>query len=194
MKIFLSKIFVFLLLLNMGAAYAVSYQGDEKDLPRLENLINILNVQQQELKRLVEMLTRLETWKTTLTSDNKKIAEEGELLKIDKKKYEAKEMSDADFNEKWVATGRSVEHANKLVLFQSDVKKFNAFVQEYNALTVKMDRVLSKRSPQQVARLIKSIQRLMDNMQAALKAGNITKAKFIAKQSDVAAEFGYVSD
>jgi len=194
MKIFLSKVFIFLLLLNVNAVYAAAYQGDEKDLPRLNNLINILNVQQQELQRLVKMLERLETWKTTLTSDNKKLAEEGELLKLDKEKHKNKEMSDSEFNKKWVDTRRSVEHANQLVLFQADVKKFNAFVQEYNALTVKMDRVLSKRSPKQVTRLIKDIQRLMDNMKAALKESNITKAKFIAKQSEVAAEFGYVSD
>ena len=194
MKYVFSKVIIIFLLLNIGAANAERYQGDKKDLPKLDNIINVLNVQQQELQRLVSMLERLEAWKTSLTQSNMSLAKEGDELKQDKKKSKNGEMASSEYKNKWEVTSRSLKYADNLVVFQEDVKKFNLFVKEYNVLALKMNHVLSKRSPQQVGQLIKEMRRLVSNMQAALKGGEIEKAKFMAQQSDAAAEFGYVAN
>ncbi|NOY66494.1 MAG: hypothetical protein GXP13_03680 [Gammaproteobacteria bacterium] len=192
-SVFNNIVFLFILL-AAGTINADGFQGDKKDLPSLNNLINVLNVQRQELQRLVDMLTRLETWKASLTQDNIKLSGEREQLKSDKDKIEKGTMTNSDFNKKWNVSGRLSSHDKAVGSFQEDVKKFNIFAKDYNELTVKMKHVLDKRSPQQVMRLIKEMRHLVSNMQAALKAGDIVKAKFMAKQSYAAAEFGYVAN
>lgn len=186
----LNNFLVVILLLSMSIVNAGSYLSDKKDAFVLNNLINVLVVQQQELQRLMSMLEVLETMKASLSKRNVGLGEQGELLQLDEEKVENGEITNSEFKGK----GASTQYANRRAEFQTDVEKFNVAVKEYNVLTVKMDHVLNKRSPSQVRQLIKEMRQLVENLQDALQAKNIIKAKFIAKQSVVAVEFGYVAN
>jgi len=178
-------------MLFAGAVHAERYMGDSKDLPGINNLVNILSVQHQELKRLIETLERLEGWKSDLDKKNSSLAMEGELAKQDKQKADAGEMSAEALNKKWHASGRSLKHDRDIKVFREEVAKFNVFVKDYNALTKKMNHILSKRTPIQVSKLISNMHKLIKNLRSAIKDGNIEKAKYIARQSAIASEFGY---
>jgi len=192
MKPELFKILLLFFLLTISAAHAERYMGDSKDLSTINNLMNVLNVQQHELERLMNMLDRLEKWKKNLNQKNTKLAKEGELAKQDKKKVDNGEMSAEAINEKWHKSGRSLKHDHELKSFREEVVKFNVFVKNYNVLASKMSHILSKRSPGQVGSLINNMRKLIANLKAALNDGNIEKAKFIAKKSAIATEFGYM--
>lgn len=171
------------------SAFAVRYPVDSA--PRITNLVNVLTVQQQQLEKLMGMLARLDDWKKQLTDENKRLAEEGELAKTDRQMYEKGQISEDELNRKWHMTGRSIQHERDLESFQQEVTDFNAYVKQYNSLTKTMSPVLSRRSPTEVRELIGEIRQLLDILQQALQDGNLEKARFIAKQSAIATEFGY---
>ncbi len=193
MKVYLSNYLLPLILLiaSIAPAQAVQYTGAHADAPKIENLLNILRVQQQELERLMNMLSRLDAWKQRLQSENQRLYEEGELAKQDKIKLDEGSITQQDLDKKWSTSGRSIRHDKDLKLFDEDVNEFNAFVKEYNLLTKKMSHVLASRSPKQVQVLIKGMGKLSANLGKAISNGNIEKARFIARKSGIAAEFGY---
>lgn len=188
------KLFLLLLLFNIGVVHAERYMGDNKDSPSINNLMTILKVQQQELQRLMSMLTRLEKWKQSLGKKNTELVKESELAKQDKKKEQRGEITAEALNEKWHKSGRSLKHDHDLKSFREDVASFNTFVKDYNVLANKMNHVLKKRSPGQVTGLIKKIRELLATLKTEIDDGNIEKAKFIARQSKIAAEFGYTAN
>jgi len=190
-KILAGSILSLFFLFNLTAVNAVRYFGDSSDAPRIENLLKVLVVQKQELQKLMSMLSRLDDWKDQLNKENTRLYEEGELAKLDRKKFEEGKVSEQELNEKWHASGRSLRHEQALKSFQEEVVGFNGFVKEYNLYTKKMSHVLEKRTPIQVKALIEGMQKLVRNMQKAMDDGNIEKALFIAKQSSIAKEFGY---
>ena len=172
-------------------AQAVRYLGDQSDAPKIENLLKILHVQQQELERLMTMLSRLDAWKKRLNNENARLYEEGELAKQDRKKFEEGKMTELALNKKWAISGRSIRHDKDMQLFEKDVSEFNAYVKEYNLLTKKMSHVLDSRSPTQVKLLIKDMHKLSGSLGRAMSDGNIEKARYIARKSAIAAELGY---
>jgi hypothetical protein len=184
-------IYIALMAAFIMPAQAVRYLGDHKDAPKIENLLNILRVQQEELERLMNMLSRLDTWKKRLSNENTRLYEEGELAKQDRKKFEEGKMTELALNKKWATSGRSIRHDKDMQLFEKDVSEFNAYVKEYNQLTKKMSHVLDSRNPTQVKLLIKEIRKLSASLGRAMSDGNIEKARYIARKSAIAAEFGY---
>jgi hypothetical protein len=172
-------------------AQAVRYPGNLDDAPKIENLLKVLRVQQQELERLMDMLSRLDTWKTRLNNENTRLYKEGELARQDRKKFKDGKMTELALNKKWHTSGRSIRHDKDLQLFKEDVSEFNAYVKEYNQLTKQMSHVLDSRSTIQVKLLIKDMRKLSSNLGRAMSDGNIEKARYIARKSAIAAEFGY---
>jgi len=177
-----------LLWLSM-AAFAVRYPVDSA--PRISNLVNILTVQQQQLEKLLDMLVRLDQWKEQLSDENKRLSVEGDLAKSDRLQFEKGKISEDDLNRKWHISGRSLQHERDLKVFEQEVSDFNAYVKQYNVLTKSMSPVLSRRSPSEVRELVGDIRSLLGILQQALQDGNLEKARFIAKQSAIATEFGY---
>lgn len=184
----------FLLMFSMLPVQAVRYAGDLTDAPGIDNLLKVLNIQQGQLENLMDMLSRLDEWKKKLSSDNQHLAAEGELAKQDRKKFESGKLTEDDLNKKWHMTGRSVKHGKALQSFQQEVVEFNAYVKEYNLLATKMSHVLNNRSPSQVKLLIGEMRKLVRILREAMNDGNIEKARYIARKSALAVEFGYSAD
>ncbi len=183
-----------LLMFCMLSAQAVRYAVDNGSALRIGNLLKVLNVQQQQLVNLMDMLSRLNDWKKKLNSENQRLAKEGELAKQDRQQFDNGKLSEDELNKKWHITGRSIKHDRELQSFKQEVTEFNAYVKEYNQLTSKMSHVLNNRSPSQVKLLIREIGKLVRILREAMDDGNIEKARYIAKQSAIAVEFGYSAD
>ncbi len=179
-----------LLGVSISPAHAVRY-GEAVDAPKIVNLLNVLRVQQQELERLMNMLSRLDSWKQRLNKENTRLYQEGELAKQDRKKFEQGDISEQALNKKWHTSGRSIRHDKDLQLFKDDVNEFNAYVKEYNQLTNKMSHVLDTRTPNEIKSLINDMRKLSTILDSAISDGNIEKARYIARKSAIAAEFGY---
>jgi len=189
-----SLLLFFLLSFGISVVHAVRYADKTANAPRIDNLVNVLNVQQQQLEKLLGMLSRLDDWKKKLNSENQRLATEGELAKQDREKFESGQLTEDELNRKWHITGRSIKHDKALQLFTQEVADFNTYVKEYNILTKKMSHVLNDRSPPQIKSLVTKMRKLVQILREALSDGNVEKARYIAKQSAIAGEFGYSSD
>ena len=184
------RLLFFAVLLGVSlSASAVRYPVDSE--PRINNLVNILTVQHQQLQKLLDMSARLDDWKMQLDDENKRLAKEGQLAKSDRLMFEEGKLSENDLNKKWHLSGRSAQHERELNMFEQEVSEFNAYVRQYNKLSNTMSTVLSSRSQSDVRELITEMRKLITILQQALQDGNLEKARFIAKQSVIASEFGY---
>ncbi|HEC28795.1 MAG TPA: hypothetical protein ENI65_04310 [Gammaproteobacteria bacterium] len=187
------KYFLFILAFAMPVSQvsAERFLGDPKDAFAIENLVKVLMVQYQQLEKLMAMLDKLDSWKKSLDRESTSLTREGELAKSDRTKLDNGQMTEDELNRKWHKSGRALKHESALKLFSEDIVKFNRFVETYNQLTKKMKHILEKRTPGKVTLLVGNMKKLVQKLQDSLKKGNIEKAKFIARQSAIAGEFGY---
>ena len=182
---------VFLAFVSAGPLQAERYLGDPREAAPLRQFLVSLRSQESQLQKLLKMLDRLEQWKAELNKENERLAIEGKAAKEDKKLHDAGKMTTEELNQKWLSSGRSLKHDGDLKRFKAEVARFNEYVRDFNHLATSLKPVIDKRSPEQVRRLVFEIHKLDRLMQDALENGNIEKAKYIAKRSAIASEFGY---
>jgi len=184
-------LFSLLLLSFMMSASAVRYLGDPKQAPAIKNLINILQVQSQEIEKVLRMLAALQNEKSGLDERKQKLGKAMQVLKADRVLVKAGKLSKSTYHEKWQEKGQEQQLQKDMDLFQNAVKKFNHSIKVFNLTAQKMKHVLKKRTPGQIAALVAEMKKLILKLQQALNEGNYEKALFIAHKSDVAKEFGY---
>lgn len=185
--------FILLFLLSgfLAPVSAVRYMGDPKDAPVIKNLITILQVQSQEIEKVLHMLGALQTEKQKLDKRKETLGKAMQTLKADKALLKEGKMSQQDYQHKWQKKGLEQQLNKDIQSFQQTVKKFNRSIRAFNIAATKMKHVLKKRTPGQMVSLVKAMKSLITELQKALDKGNYERALFIARKSEVAREFGY---
>jgi len=182
----------FLLITFLLPVSAVRYMGDPKDAAAIKTLITILQVQGQEIEKVLHMLSGLQKEKARLDERKKILGKAMHTLKTDKALLDAGKLSKKSFADKWQTEGHDKRLKKDYTVFQGAVKKFNKSINAFNVTAKKMQHVLKKRTPGQIGALRNAMRNLVEQLQAALKEGNYERARFIARKSDVAKEFGYI--
>jgi len=185
-----------LLLLILGSllttpVIAERYKGNPADRPPLDNLIAVLKVQVGEMEKLIKFLDDLDQGKKALAEQDARIGKDEQTLQADRKKLADANMTQQKFDSIWKSSGELKRHEQLKKQFSKNIESFNAKVAEFNVHVKKIKHALGGRSPEQVKAMIEDMHKLVSSLQEQLDDGNFEKAKFIAKQSNLAEIFGY---
>ena len=187
----ITSLLLILFVLLTTSAMAERYKGDPADRPPLDNLIAILKVQAGELEKLVKYLSDLDQGKQALAEQDSRIGTDERSLQADRKKMADASMTQKEFDAIWISSGELQRHEQLKKQFKMNIDIFNTKVVEFNDHVAKMKHALGGRSPKQVQAMISEMHELVRRLQKSLDEGNIEMAKFIAKQSKIAGQFGY---
>lgn len=168
MRLIKIPLLMVLVLLVAAGCQQRTPQGDERDAEPVRKLIGTLQDYHGRFQQLLEMRERLAAWHAKLNRENARLAKA------------------AGDQGAWDQKSQAAAAALK-----TEVARFNAYVQRFNKLARKLARHLDDRSPQQVRQLMDDMDHLVSLLREQLKARNYVKADFIARNSQIAGEFGY---
>lgn len=186
-------VLVLMLVGQVGAVEAGRYRGTAEDAAPIKRLLVQLSTYQDKFERLLEMRVRIEQREQALNEKKARLAREAQEARDDRARVEAAEMTEQQLDAKWHSSGRSVRNQREVQAFKEEAAQFNAYIDRYNQLAKELAPYLEERSVSQLRVLVEDIERLRANLLDAIDSGDFYKAKYIARHSAVAAEFGYAT-
>ena len=163
----------------------------QDDATALNRLVGELDSKRAQLEDLLARVERIEAWRKRLDAEQARLQKESEAAKADRKRLDSGQMTEEEMQQKWAMSGRMLKHGNDLERFKEDVARYNEYLKDYNALARQLMPIIQKRTPEQVAKLIEDMSRLADALREALSRRDLARARELADESPIAAEFGY---
>lgn len=166
-------------------------QGDPKDAVPVRALIQNLTNYHARFGQLMDMRARVDRQRQKLDSEKAGLEKQRSELERARAQLAKGSMTQAEFDQKWKASGRAARYQKDLDAFQAEVKQHNVYIGQFNRAAEQLSTHLKKRSPADLYALMADMVKLKDTLQDNLDAKDYVKADYVAQHSAVATEFGY---
>lgn len=188
----LNILFVFILFsFFCGTVCAQRFALPVKEEKNSREFVEHLKNHRLKLNHLLSMRKKVDSWEKRLMVMDSRLYSEQKKQIADLQLVKSGKLPEVNYKTKWEVSGRQAKTLIGVKTFRAEIEKYNKYRLGYNNLAKELAKHLQHREPVDVKKLVRKMEQLIGVLQQAINSENFVKANTIAKNSNLATEFGY---